>query len=183
MSLSRTGRPLTNRYWPSALARVSEGAAAKPSTTTPSRSARTSIAELRKSVPRISPSLVNRPAAPRSAAAQVTGARSSPASVKATSGRAIARRRTPSRIPSAAVGEDADPARRGVDRVFHQLLDHAGRPLHHFASGDAVDDGFGRLADRHGFKRLVEWRANLGAFAPRGEGASSSLPALRARSP
>jgi hypothetical protein len=38
ISLSRTGRPLTNRYCPSALARVREGAAAKPSTTTPSRS-------------------------------------------------------------------------------------------------------------------------------------------------
>ncbi len=41
--------------------------------------------------------------APGSAAAQVTGARSSPASVKATSGRAMARRRTTSRIASASV--------------------------------------------------------------------------------
>ena len=41
--------------------------------------------------------------APGSAAAQVTGARSSPASVKAMSGRAIARRRTTSRIASASV--------------------------------------------------------------------------------
>ena len=43
------------------------------------------------------------PAAPGSAAAQVTGARSSPASVKAMSGRAIASRRTTSRIASASV--------------------------------------------------------------------------------
>src|SRR6478672_9323830 len=82
MSLSRTGRPLTKRYCPSAFARVSDGAAAKPSTTTPSRSARTSIALERKSPPRISPSRVSRPAAPGSAAAQVTGARSSPESVE-----------------------------------------------------------------------------------------------------
>ena len=41
--------------------------------------------------------------APGSAAAQVTGARSSPASVKAISGRAIASRRTTSRIASASV--------------------------------------------------------------------------------
>ncbi len=40
---------------------------------------------------------------PGSAAAQVTGARSSPASVKAMSGRAIASRRTTSRIASASV--------------------------------------------------------------------------------
>src|ERR1700739_1252969 len=79
MSLSRTGRPLTNRYCPSALARVSDGAAAKPSTTTPSRSARTSIALERKSEPRISPSRVSRPAPPGSAAAQVTGAALLPA--------------------------------------------------------------------------------------------------------
>src|SRR6267143_1764931 len=91
ISLSRTGRPLTNKYCPSALARVSDGAAAKPSTTTPSRSARTSIALDRKSAPKISPSRVSRPAAPGSAAAQVTGARSSPASVKAASGLAMAR--------------------------------------------------------------------------------------------
>ena len=70
---------------PSALARVSEGAAAKPSTTTPSRSARISMA-----LEEIAPTIAKprqRPAAPGRAAAQVTGARSSPASVKATSGR------------------------------------------------------------------------------------------------
>src|SRR5215813_13888877 len=73
MSLSRTGRPLTNKYCPSALARVSEGAAAKPSTTTPSRSDRTSMAQERKSLPRISPSRVSRPAAPGSLAGQREG--------------------------------------------------------------------------------------------------------------
>jgi len=48
----------------------------------------------------MSDSRARRPLAPGSAAAQVTGARSSPASVKATSGRLIARRRTTSRIAS-----------------------------------------------------------------------------------
>ncbi len=42
--------------------------------------------------------------------------------------------------PAAAVGEDLDPARAGVDRVLDQLLDHARRPLDHLAGGDAVDD-------------------------------------------
>ena len=51
----------------------------------------------------MSASRASRPAAPGSAAAQVTGARSSPASVKATSGRLIASRRTTSRIASASV--------------------------------------------------------------------------------
>ena len=53
--------------------------------------------------PRMSASRASRPGAPGSAAAQVTGARSSPASVKATSGRLIARRRTTSRIASPSV--------------------------------------------------------------------------------
>ena len=52
--------------------------------------------------------------------------------------------------PAAAVGEDVDPARAGVDRVLHQFLHHARRPLHHLAGGDAVDDLFGELTDGHG---------------------------------
>ena len=58
--------------------------------------------------------------------------------------------------PAAAIGENVDPAGAGVDGVFHQFLDHAGRPLDHFAGGDAVDELFGELADGHG-RRLVEW--------------------------
>ncbi len=51
--------------------------------------------------------------------------------------------------PAAAVGEDLDPARTGVDGVFDQLLDDARRTLHHLARGDAVDDLFGQLSDGH----------------------------------
>src|ERR1700730_4973805 len=51
--------------------------------------------------------------------------------------------------PSAAVGEDVDPAGAGVDRVLHQLLDHARGPFDHFAGGDAIDDLLGELADGH----------------------------------
>ena len=51
--------------------------------------------------------------------------------------------------PPATIGENVDPARPGVDGVFHQFLDHARRPLDHLAGGDAVDDLFGKLADRH----------------------------------
>ena len=51
--------------------------------------------------------------------------------------------------PAAAVAENVDPAGAGVDGVFNQFLDHAGRPLDHFAGGDAVDELFGELADGH----------------------------------
>ena len=50
---------------------------------------------------------------------------------------------------AAAVGEHIDAARAGIDRVLHQLLDHARGALDHFAGGDAVDDLFGKLADGH----------------------------------
>jgi hypothetical protein len=56
----------------------------------------------------------------------------------------------PDQPPPAPVGHDLDPLGAGIERVLEQLLDHAGRPLHHLAGGDAVDDAFGKLADRHG---------------------------------
>ena len=77
--------------------------AAKPSTAKPSRPPCTSTALARNSAPSTSASRANRPAGPGSAAAHVAGARSSPASVKAMSGRLIARRRTTSRIASLSV--------------------------------------------------------------------------------
>ena len=52
--------------------------------------------------------------------------------------------------PAAAVGEHVDAARAGIERVLDQLLHHARRTLDHLAGGDAVDDGFGKLADGHG---------------------------------
>ena len=42
------------------------------------------------------------------------------------------------------------PRGAGVERVLDQFLDHARRALDHFAGGDAVDHGFGKLADGHG---------------------------------
>ena len=69
--------------------------------------------------------------------------------------------------PPAAVGEDVDPAGAGIDGVLHQFLDHAGRPLDHFAGGDAVDDGFGELADGHGAGLgRIRWH---GDFRPAGQ--------------
>ncbi len=56
---------------------------------------------------------------------------------------------TPMRRLAAAVGEDVDAGRAGVNRVLNQLLDDAGRTLDHFAGGDAVDDSLGKLADGH----------------------------------
>ena len=51
--------------------------------------------------------------------------------------------------PAAAVGEDVDPARAGIDRVLDQFLHHARGTFDHLAGGDAVDDLFGELADGH----------------------------------
>jgi hypothetical protein len=51
--------------------------------------------------------------------------------------------------PPAAVGRHLDPRGAGVERVFHQFLHHARRTLDHFARGDAVDGGLGKLADGH----------------------------------
>jgi hypothetical protein len=50
---------------------------------------------------------------------------------------------------SAAFGQNVDAGRAGIERILHQFLDHAGRPLDHLAGGDAIDDAFGQLADGH----------------------------------
>jgi hypothetical protein len=52
--------------------------------------------------------------------------------------------------PAAAIGEDIDPARAGVDGVFDEFLHDARGAFDHLAGGDAVDDLFGELADGHG---------------------------------
>ena len=50
-----------------------------------------------------------------------------------------------------AVAEDGfHLSRPGIERIFHQLLDHGRRPLHHLTGGDAVDEGFGQTTDGHG---------------------------------
>jgi hypothetical protein len=50
---------------------------------------------------------------------------------------------------SAAVGQDVDLGRAGIERVLDQFFDDAGRPLDDFTGGDAVDGGFGELANGH----------------------------------
>ena len=64
--------------------------------------------------------------------------------------------------PAAAIGEDVDPAGAGVDGVLDQFLDHARRPFHHLAGGDAVDDLFWELADGHGLRSGTD--SGVGAF-------------------
>ena len=103
ISLSRTDLPLTNKYWPSALARVSVGIDTWPS----DGDALTFRPDLDRIVAEFGAKHVAEPGepsrpAPGSTAANVTGARSSPASVKATSGRLMARRRTTSRTATPA---------------------------------------------------------------------------------
>jgi hypothetical protein len=51
--------------------------------------------------------------------------------------------------PPAAIGEHIDPVGAGVERVLDEFLHHARRTLHHFAGGNPVDNGLGKLADRH----------------------------------
>ena len=52
-------------------------------------------------------------------------------------------------LPASSSG-DLHPAGAGIDGVLDQLLDHARRPLHHLAGGDAIDQVFGKLADGQG---------------------------------
>ncbi len=51
--------------------------------------------------------------------------------------------------PPAAIGQNVDAARAGIERVLDQFLHHARRPFDHLAGGDAVDGRFGKLADGH----------------------------------
>ena len=53
-------------------------------------------------------------------------------------------------LDAAAFQRDADAPGAGVQRVLHQLLHHGGRPLDHFAGGDAVGGGLRQDADRVG---------------------------------
>jgi hypothetical protein len=50
---------------------------------------------------------------------------------------------------AAAVGQNLDARRAGVESVLYEFLHDARRPLDHLARGDAVDDAFGKLADGH----------------------------------
>ncbi len=51
---------------------------------------------------------------------------------------------------SASLDGHLDAPRAGVERVLDQLLHRRGRPLHHLAGGDAVDQHAVEPADRHG---------------------------------
>jgi len=46
----------------------------------------------------------------------------------------------PNQFQAPLLYRDVDPRGAGVERVFQQFLDHAGRPLDDFAGGDLVDD-------------------------------------------
>src|SRR5438874_797476 len=51
--------------------------------------------------------------------------------------------------PAAAIGDDLDPPRPGIDRIFHKFFHHACRALNDLARSNAVDDGFAELSDGH----------------------------------
>src|SRR5262249_42348930 len=63
---------------------------------------------------------------------------------------------------AAAIGDDLDAGRAGIERVLHEFLDHARRPLPHLARRDAVDDAFGELAYGHlsSLRRIGGWRTS-----------------------
>ncbi len=42
---------------------------------------------------------------------------------------------------------DADPLGSGVQRILDELLHDRGRPLHHLAGGDLVDELIGELSN------------------------------------
>ena len=81
---------------------------------------------------------------------------------------------------AAAVGEHVDARGAGIERVLDELLDHACRALDHLAGGDAVDDGFGKLADGHG--QLAQAAPTLAVAALRREGSDQSNDGLARRS-
>ena len=167
-SLSRTGRPLTNRYWPSALARVSVGSAAKPSMVTPSRSAAISTALARKSAPSTSPSRASRPVAPGSVAAKLdrraflAGQREG--DVRPAHGEPA--HHLAHRFGFGTVElEEFKPRRRGVEQVAH--FDAGALPqrrgLHlGFGAGIDLDRPAMRLAGVAGRDRKPRHRADRG---------------------
>ena len=54
----------------------------------------------------------------------------------------------------AAIGDDLDFGRAGIERILDQFLHHARRPFHHFAGGDAVDG------------RRESWRTGMDVVIP-----------------
>jgi hypothetical protein len=50
---------------------------------------------------------------------------------------------------AARSGNDVDLRRPGINGVFNQLLDHAGRPFNDLAGGNLVDHLFAKLPDLH----------------------------------
>src|ERR1700686_2938779 len=122
-SLSRTGLPLTKRYWPSALARDSVGSAAKPAIPKPSRPPCTSTALARNSAPSTSASRARQPAGrsrqrrrPGHRRALLAGQREG--DIRPAHGEAA--HHLADGLAFGAVGlEEFQPGRRGVEQVAH----------------------------------------------------------------
>ena len=55
----------------------------------------------------------------------------------------------PDQVAPPARDLDVDPGRAGIEGVLQQLLDHAGRTLHHLAGGDLIDEGGRKSTDPH----------------------------------
>jgi hypothetical protein len=75
---------------------------------------------------------------------------------------------------AAAVGEDVDAARAGIECVLDEFLDHARRTLDHLAGGDAVDHCFGELANGHGDS--LDATKSSGASGVAGGQSARSMP-------
>ena len=79
--------------------------------------------------------------------------------------------------PPARLDRDLDMARAGVERVLDELLDRRGRPLDHFARGDAVNKQRIETANRHGERTSAKVIALDGC---RGEGGRAVAEGLEA---
>ena len=75
----------------------------------------------------------------------------------------------PDEALAAACRHNIDAARAGIERVLHQLLHDACRPLDDLAGGDPVDDMLGKSADAHRFLARLANPVTLSVKAPRKE--------------
>src|ERR1700723_1770950 len=68
----------------------------------------------------------------------------------------------PDRSAAAAFYLDINAPRPGIQRIFHQLLDHGSRPFDDLAGSDLTDEGIGQ-------KLNGQWRPRASTFSHKPE--------------
>src|SRR5690606_8505362 len=94
----------------------------------------------------------------------------------------------PDQVEPASRRRDLDPASSRIDGVLDQLLDDAGRALHHFAGGNLVDHRIGKSANAHpaiiADSRLILLHCAAGQGGPgSGAGCAVLLPEFLSAEP